>query len=201
MRRPTKLALSELAKKMVETGIYLEVRGTVDFIDTALQIHKQSESMVHPNTIMKHVKELEMLCQELTPKVEQKEEKEEWQKIYDSSGYELQEWEAIELISSEVILRKAKEIIEESEVVTTKLQSPIKDYTMFIEDEDGLRVIRGTYKGKYVADIDRENFVGCAAGWSKYQLNLNEQLGADRKGSLTEDDKNVFLDIMSNKYV
>lgn len=197
MRRPTKVALTSLAEKMVESGIYLKVRGTGDFIDTALYIHRQSDSMVYPETIKRNQKELEIMCQELSSKVEQKEEKELWQRLYDSTGYELQEWEAIELISSEVILKKAKEIIEESEIVT----SPIKDYTMFIEDEDGLRVIRGTYKGKYVADIDRENFVGCAAGWSKYQLNLNEQLGADRKGSLTDDDKNVFLDIMSNKYV
>ena len=85
--------------------------------------------------------------------------------------------------------------------VNPVVNTPVKNYSMFIESEDGLRVIRGTYKGKYVYEIDGENFVGCAAGWSKFCMNQNEQLGANRKGALTEDDKNVFLDIISGRDV
>jgi len=198
MRNPTKVALKHLAETMVENGSYINTRGTGDFINEAVRLHKKTGSFVTVDTIKRHERELEEMCRLELQSRNVVEDKQMWHKLYDSEGFELEETEAIELISSEVILMKAKEIITER---NSALEVPVKEYSMFIEDEDGLRVIRGTYKGKYVADIDRENFVGCAAGWSKYQLNLNEQLGSDRKGALTEDDKNVFLDIMSNKVV
>lgn len=198
MRNPTKVALKNLAETMVENDSYINTRGTGDFINEAVRLHKKTGSFVTVDTIKRHERELEEMCRLELQSRNVVEDKQMWHKLYDSEGFELEETEAIELISSEVILKKAREIITER---NSALEVPVKEYSMFIEDEDGLRVIRGTYKGKYVADIDRENFVGCAAGWSKYQLNLNEQLGSDRKGALTEDDKNVFLDIMSNKVV
>ena len=81
------------------------------------------------------------------------------------------------------------------------VNTPVKNYSIFIEGEDGLRVIRGSYKGLYVSEIDRKQWIGCAAGWSKKMLKDNETLGATRPGALTEDDKNVFLDIISGKDV
>ena len=79
--------------------------------------------------------------------------------------------------------------------------APVKNYSMFIESEDGLRIIRGEYKGRYVSEIDAQRWAGCAIGWSRYQLKQNEELGANRQGALTDDDKNVFLDIISGKDV
>lgn len=81
------------------------------------------------------------------------------------------------------------------------LGTPVKNYSMFIESEDGLRIIRGEYKGLYVSEIDAQRWTGCAIGWSRYQLKQNEELGANRQGALTDDDKNVFLDIISGKDV
>ena len=192
MRKATKVAIVDLAKVMVSSGCYKITKGTGDFIIEALRIHKSSNSFVCPETIKKHERELEQICRHESKELQ---EKQVWNRLYDSEGEELSESEAIEFISSEIILEKAKEIQDEM----VQWKTPVKDYSMFIEDEDGLRVIRGSYKGKYVYEIDSENFIGCAAGWSKYQLKLNEELGSERKGALTEDDKNVFLDIMSNK--
>jgi len=102
---------------------------------------------------------------------------------------------------------KSKFDIEEQQSMAQQIantivkSAPVKNYSMFFEGEDGLRVRRGDYKGFYVREIDAQRWVGCAKGWSRYQLDLNEQLGADRQGALTDDDKNVFLDIISGKDV
>lgn len=203
MRKPTKVALEYLAKTMVDNGSYITTRGTGDFINEAVKLHKKTESYVTVETIKKHESDLEKMCRAELSKVSPKkvlEEKEVWQRLYDSSGYELQEWEAIELISSQVILAKAKEIEEES-LQIKKVMTPVKDWSMFFEGEDGLRVKRGEYKGLYVNEIDAQRWAGCAIGWSRYQLKQNEELGANRPGALTEDDKNVFLDIISGKDV
>jgi hypothetical protein len=109
-------------------------------------------------------------------------------------------------------IREAQEVeskfeIEEQQSMAQQIAntivkaSPVKNYSMFFEGEDGLRIIRGSYKGLYVREIDHQQWDGCAAGWSRKMLKDNELLGADRKGALTEDDKNVFLDIISGKEV
>jgi len=212
MKRPTKVALENIARKMVDDGIYIVARGTVNFMTVAVEIHKSMDSMVSVQTIKIHEKELEQMCQSemlrryplnkniIVPNqfdddcdgVEDLADI----KLYDEMGFE---------VDSSLIVAVAKAKADREELRQKQyelgISLPTKNYSMFIESEDGLRVIRGTYKGKYVYEIDRENFVGCAAGWARFCMNQNEQLGADRKGALTEDDKNVFLDIISGKDV
>ena len=211
MKRPTKVALENIATKMVDDGMYIVTRGSVDFISQAIKIHKSFDSMVSPQTIKIHEKDLEQMCQAemlkryplnkniiVPSQFDDDCEEEDLAdvKLYDEVGFEVDDDLIISIAQAKIDREESKQRQYE-----LGISLPIKNYSMFIEDEDGLRVIRGTYKGKYVHEIDAENFVGCAAGWARFCMNQNEQLGSDRKGALTEDDKNVFLDIISGKDV
>lgn len=206
MRRPTKQALEHIAKEMVSGGFYPKLKGGSRFLSKALAIHKGTDSWVHRETIKRNVDELIKMCDDLLPNsLEENSDIVDWHKLYDWEGFFLTDEEAIELIDSDVILRKAVELMIDlgvglkEEVVEEDNDFHLPTWTMFSLGEEGLRVIRGTYKGKYVSEIDRENFIGCAAGWARFCMNQNEELGSDRAGALTEDDKNVFLDIISGK--
>jgi hypothetical protein len=112
--------------------------------------------------------------------------------------------ENIEKVKQEIEIERQQSMSQQIGnlvVKATPAPTPVKNYTIFIESEDGLRVVRGSYKGLYVSEIDRKQWIGCAIGWSKKMLKDNETLGANRPGALTEDDKNVFLDIISGKDV
>lgn len=210
MRRPTKEALEHIAKEMVSGGFYPKLKGS-RFLSKALSIHNETDSWVHRCTIKRNIDELVKMCDNLIPHEDYNDlpevEKADWQKLYDYEGIYLTHEEAIDLIDSDVILRKAVELMielgiglkEEEEKEDNDFHLPT--WSMFSLGEEGLRVIRGTYKGKYVNEIDRENFIGCAAGWARFCMNQNEELGSDRPGALTEDDKNVFLDIIGGKSV
>lgn len=210
MKRPTKVALENIATKMVDDGLYINTRGSVYFMTEAVKIHKSMDSMVSIQTIKTHEQELEQMCQaemlkryplnkNITVPTQFDDDCEDEDladyKLYDEQGFELPDDLVMAILQARI--DRAKSLPTQFQ----KIESSVKDYSMFIESEDGLRVIRGTYKGKYVYEIDGENFVGCAAGWSKFCMNQNEQLGANRKGALTEDDKNVFLDIISGRDV
>jgi hypothetical protein len=133
MKRPTKVALENIATKMVDEGIYINTRGSVNFMSEAVKIHKSFDSMVSPQTIKIHEKDLEQMCQDLLkskqPKVELRPE---WQRLYDSEAIELTDEEAIELLPDDVILRKAEEIKQLAQL----LQPKPKDYNMFDQSVD-----------------------------------------------------------------
>ena len=243
MRKATKDALEQLAKSMVESGHYITLRGTAQFIEWALRLHKTTGSYVTSQTIRLHEKELEEMCQAemlkrnplkkdiIIPKQFDDDVDSDFDDEYDAFEDEEFYWACGDMVDHDAVIRRALQLIEDRmdaesferlksiSVVEPKLDIlkqesmdeqiadmvvkslPVKDYSMFIESEDGIRVIRGDYTGLYVHEIDAQRWAGCAIGWSKYQLKQNELLGADRKGALTEDDKNVFLDIISGKEV
>ncbi len=64
MRNPTKVALKHLAETMVENGSYINLRGTGDFINEAVKLHRKTGSFVTVDTIRRHQKELEQMCQD-----------------------------------------------------------------------------------------------------------------------------------------
>lgn len=240
MRKPTKVALNYLAEMMVENGSYIDTRGTGDFINEAVRLHKKTDSYVTVETIKKHESDLEKMCQAkmldkyplkkdiVVPKqfdddvdstIEENVPEEELEWFYDYYGDPVddntivkkafsivQDWmnsqdSTIEDDDFDYTVEKQQSFNQQIGNLILKNVNPVKNYSIFIEGEDGLRVIRGSYKGLYVSEIDRKQWVGCAAGWSRKMLNDNEQLGASRPGALTEDDKNVFLDIISGKDV
>lgn len=247
MRNPTKVALKHLAETMVENGSYINLRGTGDFINEAVRLHKKTGSFVTVDTIRRHQKELEQMCQDemlkrqplkkdiIIPKqfdddVEDDCEDDADIALYDEMGFQVDDSMIISIAMAKIermismpkpgevdddsffnkrVLKEAQEELLEIEkqqslkqqIGNLVVKSITPNYSMFGVGEDGLRVLRGEYKNLYVHEIDAQRWAGCAIGWSRYQLKQNEQLGANRPGALTEDDKNVFLDIISGKDV
>ena len=133
MKRPTKVALENIATKMVEDGLYINTRGSVYFMTEAIKIHKSMDSMVSIQTIKTHEQDLEQMCQDLLKsKQPQVEVRPEWQRLYDSEGIELTDEEAIELLTDDVILKKAEEIKQLAQL----LQPKPKEYNMFDQSVD-----------------------------------------------------------------
>lgn len=238
MRKQTKMALNHLAQTMVDASdTYISLRGTAQFIEWALRLHKMTGSYVTTQTIRTHQQELEEMCQaEMLKRHPLKKDiivPKQFDDDVDEDEDEEWYWSNGDMVDYQSIIRRALELIKigldeeidkevdswfedededlEIEVAQTMnqqvnnlvvtLKTPVKNYSMFIEGEDGLMVIRGAYTGKYVSDIDKTQWIGCSIGWSKKMLKDNETLGATRPGALTEDDKNVFLDIISGREV
>jgi len=109
--------------------------------------------------------------------------------------------ENIERVKQKIEIERQQSFTQQINNLVVNNYPATKNYSMFFENEDGLMVKRGEYKNLYVREIDAQRWAGCAIGWSRYQLKQNEELGANRPGALTEDDKNVFLDIISGKDV
>lgn len=230
MRQRTKDAMVTLAEIMVNNYKLEVIKGTPEFLEYAIHEAEENELDVSSQTIKLRQQFLEVRCDELNKLKVKPTDNDEYDVFEDEEYYwacgDMVDHDTIILRALELIkkgidskllslddddfdysLESRGLQVDKVESMATQVSKivikslPIKNYSMFIESEDGLRVIRGTYKGKYVYEIDGENFVGCAAGWSKFCMNQNEQLGSNRKGALTEDDKNVFLDIISGRDV
>lgn len=68
----------------------------------------------------------------------------------------------------------------------------IPEYSMFVEGEDGLTIIKGKYVGRTIEEIDGvAGFGGAAAGWAKWCLKSDKDL--------TDDDRNVFHKIIAGQ--
>lgn len=223
MRKPTKVALSNLAEQMVENGSYINTKGTVDFINEAIKLHKKADSFVTPDTIRRHESELEQMCQqEMLKRYPLKKDvvvPKQFDDDIDDDIFEDENfyWACGDMVDDDAIIRRAiklqlarlddssKASSSDDEFFELELEEQLipqgKNYTMFFEGEDGLRVKRGKYKGLYIPQIDAQTWKGCAANWSRYQLKNNQGLGEDRPNALTEDDKKAFLDIIDGKDV
>lgn len=221
MRPKTKEAMVRLAEIMVGNYKLEVIKGTPQFLEYAIHEAEENDLGISWQTIKLREQFLEMKCDELYK--EQKsaqlfEESDEYDVFEDVEWY----WANGDMVNEEAIIRRSVELQlkrikdeskQEREFEIQKQQSFNQqignlvvnalspNYSMFSVGEDGLRVLRGEYKGLYVHEIDAQRWAGCAIGWSRYQLKQNDELGANRKGALTEDDKNVFLDIISGKDV
>jgi hypothetical protein len=194
MRNPTKVALKYLAETMVENDSYINLRGTGDFINEAVKLHRKTGSFVTVDTIRRHQKELEQMCLELL-KIKQPivvDDREDWQKLYDHQGFELPDDDAIELLPDDVILRKAEEI----KSMMNEKSKVFKNYNMFIQSDDilwkygnlALRVVGEPGLGYY----NNANIWTPEKAHAKYML-------TQKPNSFTEDDIELLTKIASGK--
>lgn len=174
MRMSTRNDLLFLAKKMVEEFDVEKVIGSNDFMLIALDVAEESGIPLSKQTLSKYESELKRICKSmmLDTKHEFIEELPERKlkmtiHYYDDGSYEV------------VKPEKRSEVVER----------PIPNWTMFAEGEDGLIILKGTYKGKTIDEIDQiAGFEGASKGWSKWCLKNDKDL--------TEDDRFIFNKII-----
>jgi hypothetical protein len=194
-RDKTKDELSKLAEIMVSKYQIDTILGTGDFLETALSEARRSNIQVSGQSIKKYEKDIAMKCRSLQAHVdymsEQSVEEEESHFGDDNDLYTYYG----DVAEDSFIVQKAMEIMSRylkgNQTTNFTTTQYIPDYSMFVEGEDGLVVIKGSYKGKTLDEIDGVNFKGAKIGWAKWCL-LNDK-------NLTDDDRNVFNKIMMNQ--
>jgi hypothetical protein len=163
MRNPTKVALKYLAETMVENGSYINKRGTGDFINEAVKLHRKTGSFVTVDTIRRHQKELEQMCQDemlkrqplkkdiIVPKqfdddVEDDYEDDADIALYDEMGYQIDD----SMIISIAMAKIERMICQPKVYVVQNQVTPKEDYNMFYLSEDGLTWLKGSFKNQPV---------------------------------------------------
>ena len=165
MKRPTKVALENIATKMVDDGLYVNTRGTVNFMTEAVKIHKSIDSMVSIQTIKTHEQELEQMCQAemlrryplnkniIVPNQfdddceEDEDEMDDADLVfYDEFGFEVDDYMVIDVAIAK-IERMMRTVMSHKQV---KIVTPTKNYNMFYEGEDGLTWLKGSFKNQPV---------------------------------------------------
>jgi hypothetical protein len=215
MRNKTKDELSKLAEIMVSKYQIDTILGTGDFLETALSEARRSKIEVDNQSIKRYEKELAMKCKALNEHIEYSVEQQRIKEIrksglLDDLLIEINEELDLELddnfynvygdaVDDMSIIKRASEIMNRflTKDVTNEFFDGISgyqyvpNYSMFVEGEDGLMVIKGSYKGKNLDEIDEVNFKGAKRGWAKWCL--------DNDKNLTDDDRNVFTKILLNQ--
>jgi roadblock/LC7 domain-containing protein len=193
-RDKTKDELSKLAEIMVSKYQIDTILGTGDFLETALSEARRSNIQVSGQSIKKYEKDIAMKCKSLQGHVDYMSE----QSVEEESNFgddnDLYTYYG-DVAEDSFIVQKAMEIMSRylkgNQTTNFTTTQYIPDYSMFVEGEDGLVVIKGSYKGKTLDEIDGVNFKGAKIGWAKWCL-LNDK-------NLTDDDRNVFNKIMMNQ--
>jgi hypothetical protein len=207
MKRPTKVALENIAQKMVDDGMYIVARGTVNFMTEAVKIHKSMDSMVSVQTIKTHEQELEQMCQQemlkryplnkglVVPKQFEDDVDDDYEDdadivLYDESGFEVDD----SLIIS-VALAKYKRMMSHRPV---KPIVPTKEYNMFYEGEDGLTWLKGNFKNQAVGTpgmryVNKAGIVVTERTHAKYML-------SQVPNSYTEYDVDVLTKVATGTY-
>ena len=190
MRVKSRQELTRLAELMVKEFVVENIIGTSDFLIYAQDIIEDENLDINIQTVEKWKDWVENKIKD----IQVSEEPDEITKFINEMDKPKKELKTtIHLYSDgtfEIVKHKKEEVVDLSKV---------PNYTMFIESEDGYLVTRGAYKGKYVSDIDKDSWVGCAAGWANKILIDNERLGSTRPGALTDDDKVVLEKVKINK--
>lgn len=189
--------LSMLAKIMVENYKINNIIDTNEFYEFAIHEMDENDIRINYQTLKNNWDWFKNKCIALNK------DNEEWDIIEEEDLPKLRQITKIIVYYNDGTQEEVsvKEMISlPNEVVKVETPLPFKEYTLFCESEDGLLIIRGKYKGLYVQEVDIENFPTCLAGWSSYQLELNEKLGVERKGALTKDDIKVLTQFVHNTY-
>lgn len=209
MKRPTKVALENIAQKMVDDGLFISTRGTVNFMTEAVRIHKSMDSMVSVQTIRTHEQELEQMCQQemlkryplnkgiVVPKqfdddVDDDFDDEDADVVfYDEYGMPMDDT----MVMSVVLAKIQRMVVSKTQ---SKIIVPIKNYNMFYEGEDGLTWLKGRFKNQPVGTPGMRymNSAGIAVterGHASYML-------SQTPNSYTKDDVEVLTQIAGDTY-
>lgn len=201
MRKKTEVELTKLAEIMVSRYQINEIKGTNILLEYALTEARRNDIRVDIQSIRRYERWIEQKCVDLQGHIDymssqsksiEKEVDDELQdddNFYDYYG---------DVIDDMSILNRAIEIMSRftnrnstSTVSQSDIGQKFPEYSMFVVSEDGLMVVKGSYKGRLLDEIDGVNFKGAKRGWAKWCLENDK--------NLTDDDRDVFKKIMMNQ--
>ena len=211
MKKPTKVALTHLAETMVESGSYISLRGTANFIEWALRLHSKSGSYVTAQTIRAHEQDLEQICQsEMLKRYPLKKDivvPNQFDDDVDSDFDEDDEDDA-----DIVLYDEYSQVVDDSMIVSialakykrmlfnqpVKMVVPTKSYNMFYEGEDGLTWLKGSFKNQPVGTpgmryINKAGIAVTERTHAKYML-------SQTPNSYTEDDVEALTKVATGTY-
>jgi hypothetical protein len=149
MRKATKDALEQLAKSMVESGHYITLRGTAQFIEWALRLHKTTGSYVTSQTIRLHEKELEEMCQAEMLKrnplkkdiIIPKQFDDDVDSDFDDDDYDAFEdeefyWACGDMVDHDAVIRRALQLI------VNKMDAESEERLKSFDDDDVFEVLK-----------------------------------------------------------
>ena len=201
MRKKTEVELTKLAEIMVSRYQINEIKGTNILLEYALTEARRNDIRVDIQSIRRYERWIEQKCVDLQGHIdymasqsksieeEVDDELQDDDNFYDYYG---------DVIDDMSILNRAIEIMSRytnrnstSTVSQSDIGQKFPEYSMFVVSEDGLMVVKGSYKGRLLDEIDEVNFKGAKRGWAKWCLENDK--------NLTDDDRDVFKKIMMNQ--
>lgn len=201
MRKKTEVELTKLAEIMVSRYQINEIKGTNILLEYALTEARRNDIRVDIQSIRRYERWIEQKCVDLQGHIdymasqsksieeEVDDELQDDDNFYDYYG---------DVIDDMSILHRAIEIMSRftnrnstSTVSQSDIGQKFPEYSMFVVSEDGLMVVKGSYKGRLLDEIDEVNFKGAKRGWAKWCLENDK--------NLTDDDRDVFKKIMMNQ--
>ena len=182
MREKTRGELVTLANKLVEEFDLDKIIGSNEFLEAALDLAEENDIEVGRPTLIRYESELKNICRSIEGEKFTEDKFDQFLEQY------VEERKLIMTINyyDDGTYEKVKPQSFKEDVVLGK----VPEYSMFAEGEDGLIVLKGTYKGKTLDEINIvAGFDTAKRGWAKYMLQQDK--------NLTDDDRDVFTKIMA----
>jgi hypothetical protein len=190
MRHKTKSELAQLADLMVDKFDLDKIIGSNEFLEQAIFLANQNYIALNRQTLVRYESDLKEMCKvrcfdkiELRPEIPFNDEH------FDEflEQYEPEPKRKLVMTINYYDDGTYEKVKPEQKREVHKLRIP--EYTMFAEGEDGLIVLKGTYKGKTLDEINIvAGFDTAKKGWARYMLQQDK--------NLTDDDRDIFNKIM-----
>lgn len=190
MRCKTKRELAMLADILVDKYDIEKAMNSNEFLEYAL--HEATENYIALNrqTLVKYEGDLKEMCKarnfdkiELKPDIPFNDE--HFDKFLEQ--YEPEPKRKLVMTINYYDDGTYEKVKPQSEIKRPEVRIP--EYTMFAEGEDGYVVLKGTYKGKTLDEINIvAGFDTAKRGWARYMLQQDK--------NLTDDDRDIFNKIM-----
>lgn len=193
MRHKTKSELAQLADLMVDKFDLDKIIGSNEFLEQAIFLANQNYIALNRQTLVKYESDLKEMCKVRSfDKIELRPEIPFNDNNFDKFLEHLEQYEPEPKRKLVMTINyyddgTYEKVKPQQKREVEKLRIP--EYSMFAEGEDGLIVLKGTYKGKTLDEINIvAGFDTAKKGWARYMLQQDK--------NLTDDDRDVFNKIM-----
>jgi len=223
MRQKTKEELTRLAEILISKYQIEKIKGTSEFLECALVEARRGDIALDNQSVKKYEQWLESKCIALQDHVDymasqskslpenNRTEVEKYDdNFYDCYGFVIEDMTIVRR-AVDVMSKLVKENTPNQEFfddlfddgfTETIVHKPV--YTIFNDVDGKITIARGSYsKDEYAnkspKEIDEIRGWSCMPGWANDMLKKNTELGENRPGALTDDDKIVLGKIMRNQ--